>query len=244
MAELKAKGASQAEAPTGEAPTGSEDSKGAKAPTGSESVEPAIRGVAEPVKVALRSRSQCVVFHEQIVAKIELGLTAQRIYQDWWLITVSLPSTFGVALCGCVNWKQGVASSTDGSRAGQEMQIDYGQGARCKDHTGKYRKTYVFRMVLSHSRKGYTEAVTRLTTESLIRSLENAFRAIGGVPKIVVFDNASSAVKKADWYDPELNPKITASAIMWASRCCLLGPLHRSTKAKWREALITFKRMH
>jgi hypothetical protein len=44
----------------------------------------------------------------------------------------------------------------------------------------------------------------------LIRSLENAFRALGGVPKIVVFDNAPSAVKKADWYDPELNPKIIA----------------------------------
>ncbi len=34
LAELKAKGASQAEAPTGEAPTGSEDSKGPKRPPG------------------------------------------------------------------------------------------------------------------------------------------------------------------------------------------------------------------
>lgn len=64
--------------------------------------------------------------------------------------------------------------------------------------------------MLSHSRKGYTEAVTRLTTESFIRSLENAFRAFGGVTKIVVFDNAKSVVKQADWYDPELNPKIIA----------------------------------
>lgn len=89
---------------------------------------------------------------------------------------------------------------------GQEMQIDFGQCAPSKDHTGKYRRTYVSRVVISHSRKGYTEAVTRLTTESLIRCLENAFRALAGVPKIVVFDNASSAVKKAEWHDPELNP--------------------------------------
>jgi hypothetical protein len=33
---------------------------------------------------------------------------------------------------------------------------------------------------------------------------------LGGVPKVVVFDNARSAVKQADWYDPELNPKIIA----------------------------------
>ncbi len=211
LAKLESKGASQAEAPTGEAPTGSEDSKGAKAPTGSESVEPAIGGVAEPVKVALRSRSQCVVFHEQIVAKIELGLTAQRIYQDLVAdhgFTAKYHSVrrYVAALTG----SKELPVRRMEVEPGQEMQIDYGQGARCKDHTGKYRKTYVFRMVLSHSRKGYTEAVTRLTTESLIRSLENAFRAIGGVPKIVVFDNASSAVKKADWYDPELNPKITS----------------------------------
>jgi transposase len=93
---------------------------------------------------------------------------------------------------------------------GQEIQVDYGMGARCTDHTGKLRKTYLFRLVLSHSRKGYTEAVTRLTTESFIRSLENAFRILGGVPKIVVFDNAKSVVKQADWYDAELNPKINA----------------------------------
>jgi transposase len=61
---------------------------------------------------------------------------------------------------------------------------------------------------LSHSRKGYTEAVTRLKTASFIRVLENAFWKLGGVPKTVVFDNAKCAVIKADWYDPELHPII------------------------------------
>src|SRR5690606_35147341 len=73
---------------------------------------------------------------------------------------------------------------------------------------GKLGKTHIFRAVLSHSRKGYTEAVRRLTTESFIRSLENAFWRLGGVAEIVVFDNAKCAVLKADWYDPELHPKI------------------------------------
>jgi hypothetical protein len=56
--------------------------------------------------------------------------------------------------------------------------------------------------------RGFLKAVTRLTTESLIRPLENAYRALGGEPKVVVFDNASSGVKQTDWYVPELNPKI------------------------------------
>jgi hypothetical protein len=88
------------------------------------------------------------------------------------------------------------------------MQVDFGAGRPCKDHTGKMRKTHVFRAVLSHSRKGFTEVVTRQTTENFIRVLENAFWRLGGVPKTVVFDNAKCAVLKADWYDPELHPII------------------------------------
>jgi hypothetical protein len=38
--------------------------------------------------------------------------------------------------------------------------------------------------------------------------LENAFLHFGGVPKTLVPDNLKAAVIKADWYDPELNPKL------------------------------------
>jgi hypothetical protein len=62
--------------------------------------------------------------------------------------------------------------------------------------------------VLSHSRKGYSEAVRRQTTESFLRCLENAFRDFGGVPGTVVIDNLKAGVLQADWYDPELNPKL------------------------------------
>jgi hypothetical protein len=91
---------------------------------------------------------------------------------------------------------------------GSELQVDYGSGAPCRDASGTQFRTHVFRAVLSFSRKGYSEAVRRLTTESFIRTLENAFWALGGVPQVVVFDNARAVVTQADWYDPELNPKI------------------------------------
>jgi len=211
LAELQSKGAISGKALTGEAPTGSEDSKGAKALTGSEPAEQALEASRKQSIQADPSRSQCARYRDQIMVKIEQGLTAQRIYQD-------LVSEYGFSakyhsvrrFVGNLLESKELPVRRIEVAAGQEMQIDYGQGARCMDHTGKLRKTYVFRLVLSHSRKGYTEAVTRLTTESLTRSLENAFRALGGVPKVVVFDNASSAVKQADWYDPELNPKIIA----------------------------------
>lgn len=188
-------------APTGLAPTGSEGPNDTKAPTGSaESLE----ATEPPV-----SRSRCERFREVILSKLEQGLDSQRIYQDlvdehgfdekYWSVRRFVKSL-------------GRSSELPFRRieveSGWELQVDFGAGRPCKDHTGSLRKTYVFRAVLSFSRKGYTEAVTRLTTESFIRSMENAFWRLGGVPKTVVFDNAKCAVLKADWYDPELHPKI------------------------------------
>lgn len=67
---------------------------------------------------------------------------------------------------------------------------------------------HLFRIVLSYSRHGYSEVVWRQDTESFLRCLENAFRSFGGVPHTVVLDNLKAAVVTADWYDPELNPKL------------------------------------
>lgn len=188
-------------APTGEAPTGSTDAKDTKAPTGSTN--------ESTTTTARLSRSECEGFRQLIIEKLEAGLTAQRIFQD-----LQEEQGFAGQYSSVRRFvhKLGQGTGLPFRRIevdpGYEMQVDYGTGARCQDHQGVYRKTYVFRVVLSHSRKGYTEAVRRLTTESFLRSLENAFRALGGVPKVVVFDNAKSAVIQADWYDPELNPKI------------------------------------
>lgn len=178
-----------------------EASKSTTAPTGSEGTG---AGGNSPV-----SRSHCEPFRDIILAKLDQGLDSQRIYQD-------LVAEHGFA---DKYWsvhrfvKRLTASSPLPFRRievepGWELQVDFGAGRPCRDHTGVLRRTHVFRAVLSFSRKGYTEAVTRLTTESFLRSLENAFWRLGGVPKTVVFDNAKCAVRQADWYDPELHPQI------------------------------------
>jgi transposase len=188
-------------APTGSAPTGSEVANDTTAPTGSEAV-------GKPTS-AVGSRSRCEPFREVILSKLEQGLDSQRIFQDlvdehgfgekYWSVQRFVKSL-------------GVSSALPFRRLevepGWELQVDFGAGRPCRDHTGEVRKTYVFRAVLSFSRKGCTEAVTRLTTETFIRSLENVFWRLGGVPQTVVFDNAKCVVLKADWYDPELHPKI------------------------------------
>ena len=187
-------------APPGEAPTGSTDPKDTKAPTGSEAAEKSL---------SLPSRSACAGLQSIILEKLEQGLTAQRIHQDLVAEHGFQGKYHSVRrFVQRLTQRRELAFRRIEVEPGYEMQVDYGRGARCQDADGKYFQTHVFRLVLSHSRKGYSEAVRRLTTESFIRSLENAFWALGGVPQVVVFDNAKAVVSHADWYDPELNPKI------------------------------------
>jgi len=70
----------------------------------------------------------------------------------------------------------------------------------------------VVRVVLSFSRKAYSEAFFRQDTEQFIRGLENAWRAFGGVPRILNLDNLKAAILHADWFDPGLNPKLAIFA--------------------------------
>jgi transposase len=201
-----------ANAPTGSAapePVGA--SKPAKAPTGSsDGLPPAVAAfrAKSPVR---RSTSSCERHHDVIVAKLEQGLSAQRIYQDlvaehgftarYWsvrryVLRLSAASPLPVRRMECA--------------PGEEAQVDFGTGAPVIGGDGKRRKTHVFRIVLSHSRKGYSEATYRQTTDDFLGALENAFRHFGGVPKTLVIDNLKAAVQHPDWFDPELTPKVQA----------------------------------
>ena len=187
------------------APTGSDDSKPAKAPIGSE--QPA--DDSKPAKAPIGSRSLCALFHELILAKLEQGLSAQRIFQD-------LVDDHGFAgqyhsvrrYVAKLNQTQPLPFRRIEVAPGEEAQIDFGTGAPIIDSEGRRRKTHVLRVVLSYSRKAYSQVVYRQTTDSLIECLENAFMHFGGVPKTLVPDNLKAAVLKADWYDPDLNPKL------------------------------------
>lgn len=222
--------AKPAQAPTGSEPAG-EEAKPARAPTGSEPLEAGSKPARAPtgsddiraaVAVGLTSvpeplssgcPSACEPWRAVILAKREQGLSAQRIYQD--LVTEhgfrnKYPS---VRRFVC---RLGTTLVLPFRRlecaAGDEAQVDFGSGATLVLPEGKRRRTHVFRIVLSHSRKAYSEAVFRQTTEEFIRCLENAFAHFGGVPKVLVLDNFKAAVTQPDWFDPDLNPKLRSFA--------------------------------
>jgi transposase len=157
--------------------------------------------------------SRCEPWRQSILAKLEAGLTAQRIYQDLTSEEGYVGSYYSV--CRFVR-KLGRAVPLPFRRmeceAGAEAQIDFGTGARIIGADGKNHRSHVLRVVLSHSRKGYSEAVDRQTSDNFLRCLENAFHHFGGVPRTLVIDNLRAAVRRADWFDPELSPKVASFA--------------------------------
>jgi transposase len=162
---------------------------------------------------AVRSRSVCEPFTAVIVDKLERGLSGQRIYQDLVNDHDFSGSYYSVRrFVAGLSQTRALPFRRLECAPGEEAQVDFGTGIAIVQPDGRRRRTHVFRIVLSYSRKGYSEVVYRQTTENFIRCLESAFWYFGGVPQRLVVDNLRAAVQKADWFDPELNPKIEAFA--------------------------------
>jgi transposase len=158
-------------------------------------------------------KSDCLPHAQFIRELLDKDLSAQRIYQDLQKEVGFTGSYQSV--------KRYVRQLRPGSpervqrvevAPGEEAQVDFGRGADIIDPQKRKKKSWVFRMVLSHSRKGYSEAVFHQNTESFLRCLENAFLHFGGVPRTLNLDNLKAAVLRSHWAEPELNPKLAEFA--------------------------------
>ena len=177
--------------------------------------------------------SKCQTYAERIESKVHLGLTAQRIYQDL-VIEVGFQGSYQAVKRFVRRLKE--TSPTPICRVevqpAEEAQVDFGSGAPVIEPSGRRRKPWIFRIVLSFSRKAYSEAVWYQTTETFIRCLENAFRYFGGVSKTLNLDNLRAAVSRADWYDPDLNPKLVCFCRHYGIALMPCRPRHPEHKGK------------
>ena len=197
---------------------GSETPKPASGENPTTGSNPSIKA-AEPAKPATAATnptagfspgppSRCEPHREVIAGALERGLTAQRIHQD---LCAEHGFTGSYESVKRLVRRMGATLPLPFRRMecapGEEMQVDFGQGAWV-EADGKRRRPHLFRAVLSHSRKGYSEVVWRQDTETFVRCCENAFRHFGGVTRTTVVDNLKAAVLDPDWFDPNLNPKM------------------------------------
>ena len=172
---------------------------------------PGVAGFEPPTGSPRSQASVASPWLAWLLEQRERGLSAKRIHQDL-LVEHQAATAVSYDSVRRLLKKHGAARPVPFRRMesppGFEAQVDFGTGAPVIGPEGRRRKTHVIRVVLSHSRRGYSEAVFTQSTDDFIQCLENAFEHFGGVPRTIVIDNLKAGVLKADWFDPELNPKL------------------------------------
>lgn len=118
---------------------------------------------------------------------------------------------------------------------GKQGQMDWGF---FEEHTvyeeGKWKKLYCFLLVLGYSRMRYIEFVTDMSTNTLIRCHQNAFRYFGGYPEEILYDNMKQVVVKRllKQEDSTLNRQFEDFAGFYGFKPILCRPYRGQTKGK------------
>lgn len=171
---------------------------------------------AEPIiqPILPQTNSLALRPHKSFIRdELALGLTAQRIYQDLverWNFNGSYDSVKRYAKK--LRKKNPVWFERLPTAPGREAQVDFGLAPCFVLRYGRYKRPYVFKMTLSHSRHAYEELVWHQDTETWIRCHEHAFLFFNGVTQTVKLDNLKAGVIKPDIYDPALNATYAAYA--------------------------------
>lgn len=108
--------------------------------------------------------------------------------------------------------------------------------------TGEVRQAQIFVAVMGASNFTYAEATWTQTLGDWIGAHTRAFAAIGGVPRLVVPDNAKVAVIKACLYQPQVNRTYAEMAAHYGTAVLPTRPRRPRDKAKVEAAVLVVER--
>jgi len=98
--------------------------------------------------------------------------------------------------------------------------------------TGEVHEAQIFVAALGASHYLYAEALRSQQLHDWIEAHVHAFEHFGGVPAITVPDNLKSAVSRACWYEPDLNPTYQDMALHYGTAVLPARPGKPRDKAK------------
>ena len=159
------------------------------------------------------STSKCEPHRAFIDAQLRLGRNAMAIYQD----LVDLHGFDGAynsvkRFAATLRHKAPEQFDRLFFLPGEEMQVDYGEGAPTRVPGGeRYRKPRLFVATLRYSRRSFRRVVWTSGKQAWAELHEQAWRYFGGSTRYVVLDNLKEGVLKPDLYEPELNPVYAAT---------------------------------
>lgn len=115
---------------------------------------------------------------------------------------------------------------------GRQVQIDFGE--RRVMIAGVAVRVYLFVATLGYSRRPHVRAFRHERQDAWFEGMESTFRAFGGVPAEVLFDNARALVERHDAATREVvfNAKLHAFARHWGFRPRACAPYRARTKGK------------
>jgi len=127
---------------------------------------------------------------------------------------------------------------------GEKMFVDYaGQTVPVRDpKTGEIREAHIFVTVLGASNYTYLEAHSAQDLVHWIGGHVRAFEYYRGVPAVVVPDNPKTGVKRACWYEPELNPTYQELAVHYGFAVIPARPRKPRDKAKVEAGVLVVER--
>ena len=173
------------EEPAGNSPGVATGSDGRESGSGGEQNPPP----RPPARAPQIARSACEEHRAWIEEQVQRGRNAQSIYQD---LVEGFCFTHRY---NSVKRFVRTLKARDPERydvleypAGEEAQVDFGQGAPTMYRNGKYRRPWLFVMTLKYSGKAFRKVVWKADQQTWARLHEEAFRAFGGSVAYVVID--------------------------------------------------------
>ena len=92
------------------------------------------------------------------------------------------------------------------TKPGQYAQTDFGRLGKVWDEdTKRLKVAWAFVITLAFSRHMSVFITFKLDTRAVIEGCELAWEYFGGIPAIVIFDNLTPVIDKADRYNPRIN---------------------------------------
>ena len=119
--------------------------------------------------------------------------------------------------------------------AGERLFVDYaGDGVPVVIDrlTGEIRMAQIFVAVLGALSFTFAKATWTQALPDWIDAHVRAFEAIGGVPELVVPDNAKTAIVKASFYDPQVNRTYAEMAAHYETAVLPARPRSRATRRR------------
>lgn len=129
-------------------------------------------------------------------------------------------------------------------KAGEKLFTDYAGDTLqiTNPDTGECIPAYIFVGALASSSYTYAEGVLSMDTSSFISSHIRNLEYLGGCPEIIVTDNTKTAVKKADRYEPDLNPAFADMASHYGIAVVPARVRKPRDKAKVESAVLVVER--